>query len=124
MKINYLQLSRSFVLGGFIVASVKYITKYMSAKYAAIVWSFPISIIPSIIFMYLDGKKDKDIIDQTRDYAIYFPTLLLFLFVMAQCLNKLGKYKAGIYYSLAITLLVWGLSCVILFNIIPMFNKI
>ena len=123
MNVNYLQLARSFTLGGIIVASVKYITKYLSSKYAAIVWSFPLSIIPSIMFMYIDGRKSKDIIDQTKDYAIYFPTLLIFLWVMSYTINKFGKYRGGIYYAMAITLTIWGICCVILFNLIPLFKK-
>lgn len=116
MKINYLQLSRSFVLGGFIVAIVKYMAQHVSSKYAGILWSFPISIIPSIMFMYLDNEPDNKIINQTVDYAVYFPTLLIFLFVMYKSLSLLKNVPYKIYLALFISLVIWGLSCWVLFK--------
>jgi hypothetical protein len=116
MKINYLQLSRSFVLGGIIVASVKYVAQHISSRYAGILWSFPISIIPSIIFMYLDKQSDSKIIKQTKDYAMYFPTLLVFLFVMYKSLSHFGKIPYSIYIALLISLAIWGTTCFILFR--------
>ena len=102
------------------MAVVKYMTQYFSIEYAAIIWAFPLSIIPTIIFMYFDGEKDEEIISLTKDYAIFYPTLLLFLYLMSYLVNIFPNNKMGIIYSLVVTFVVWIIVCVILFNLLPL----
>ena len=54
-----LGLLYNFILGGLIVTSISYIGTYFDPLLAAIWWSFPLSLLPSMWFMKYHGKDNK-----------------------------------------------------------------
>ena len=60
MNDNKLQsLLYNFVLGGILTLSISYISTYLDPLLAAIWWSFPLSLIPSMWYMKQHGKDNK-----------------------------------------------------------------
>ena len=60
MNGNILQsLLYNFVLGGILTISISYISTYLDPLLAAIWWSFPLSLIPSMWYMKHHGKDNK-----------------------------------------------------------------
>ena len=53
------QLLYNFVLGGLTVALTSYIGTFVSPVMGAIIWAFPVTIIPSIFFMRVQNKSNK-----------------------------------------------------------------
>jgi len=55
------ELSINFLLGGTIIASVSYLATFVSPLIAAIVWSYPFSILPTVYFMKRQSKSNNQI---------------------------------------------------------------
>ncbi len=66
------QLIQNFIIGGFVIASVSYLATFLDPVLAAIWWSFPISLLPSMYYMYTQGKDFKYIgrFTMTTTYAL------------------------------------------------------
>ena len=118
MGVKLTHLLYSFILGGFIVGFIKYLSKYLGSQYAAVIWAFPLSIIPTIIIMYLEGESDEEIISQTKDYAFFYPTLIIYLALMSYFIPFYQKHKLGVLYAMIITFVVWLIICILIFNFI------
>ena len=58
MDSTLLNLFINFILGGFVVATTSWLGTFMNPLVAAIFWSYPITIIPSIFFMKKQGKDN------------------------------------------------------------------
>lgn len=54
-------LFRSFVIGGLVISSTSYIATFMSPLLGAIWWSYPFSVVPTVIYMKQNGKSNEDI---------------------------------------------------------------
>lgn len=52
-------LFKNFMIGGLIVSSISYLGTYFDPLIAAIFWSFPISLLPTLFFMKKHGKDNK-----------------------------------------------------------------
>ena len=52
-------LIENFIVGGMVTASVSFIGTFMSPTLAAIWWSFPVSLLPSMYFMHQYGRDNK-----------------------------------------------------------------
>ena len=79
------QLVQNFVIGGVIVASISYLGTFLNPVAAAIFWSFPISILPSMYFMKKNGKSNKYV-----SKFLYSTTLALILLLL--CTFTMGRY--------------------------------
>ncbi len=76
-----IELIQNFIIGGIVIASVSYLGAFFDPVIAAIWWSFPISLVPSMYYMYQQGKGFKYIarFSITTTYAL----IILFLTTMA-----------------------------------------
>ena len=75
-------LIQNFVMGGIIVSSVSYVGTFLSPLLGAILWSFPLSILPALYYMNINNKSNKYLAKFTLSttYALIllvFSTLLL-----------------------------------------------
>lgn len=52
-------LFENFLLGGVIVASISYLATYMNPLLGAIWWSFPLSLMPNVYFMWNANKSNE-----------------------------------------------------------------
>ena len=87
MKEQWIKLFINFIFGGTIVASVSYIGTYMNPVLAAIWWSFPLTIIPSIHFMKQNGKSNKYISKFVLSCTYAFILLLICTFLISHYLK-------------------------------------
>lgn len=71
----------NFLIGGTIIASVSYLSTYFNPLIGAIVWSYPLSILPSIYYMKNAGKTNqyvsKFLLSTTFGLILLFLTTLL-----------------------------------------------
>lgn len=118
MGVKVAHLIHSFILGGLIVGFIKYLSKYFGSQYAAVIWAFPLSIIPTIMIMYIEGETDEEIIAQTKDYAFFYPTLILYLALMSYFIPFYQKHKLGVIYAIITTFIIWLILCVVIYNFI------
>jgi hypothetical protein len=91
------ELVQNFILGGVIVASISYLGTFMNPVAAAIFWSYPISILPSVYFMKKNGKTNQYV-----SKFLYSTTLALVLLLL--CTFAMGHYIGAAPSSTSI----WG----------------
>ena len=82
------QLAQNFVLGGLIVASISYLGTFLNPVAAAIFWSYPISILPSIYFMKKNGKNNQYVSKFLYSTTLALVLLLLSTFAMGKFISK------------------------------------
>lgn len=110
-----MKLLIDFVLGGVIVASVSYIGTYMNTVLAAIWWSFPLSILPSMHFMKQNGKSNKYISKFLLSTTVSLILLLICTFLMSHYLKH--DESETIVPAVVKSFIVWGV-CSLLFYVI------
>ena len=82
------QLAQNFVLGGLIVASISYLGTFLNPVAAAIFWSYPISILPSIYFMKKNGKSNQYVSKFLYSTTLALVLLLLSTFAMGKFISE------------------------------------
>lgn len=69
---------KNFIVGGMMTAGISYMGTYVDSLTGAILWSIPVSIIPTIYFMQESGKSSVYI-----SRFVYTTTFALLLLVMS-----------------------------------------
>jgi len=79
---------KNFIVGGMMTAGISYMGTYVDSLTGAILWSIPVSIIPTIYFMRESGRSSAYI--SIFVYTITFALLLLVLScgIMAYYIKK------------------------------------
>lgn len=93
------EMIQQFIMGGTIIAITSYLAIYMNPTLAAIFWSFPLSLLPVIIFMWMQNSPRSSIADYANSTAISLINLGLFVLV-------LGYLMKNTKYSLPINILI------------------
>ena len=111
MDISYIT---NFILGGFLISSISWIALRFNSLLAAIWWSFPFTLIPSLIIAHSKGKSNAFL--SRFMYGALYAAILLFISIAA--LSYFFKHtKEGITYPILKASFVW-LICSILYYII------
>lgn len=110
-----LNLIQNFFVGGVITVAISYVGTFLDPVLAAILWSFPVSILPSMYYMYISGKGNKFLakFSTTTTFAL----VVLFFTTMA-----MGHFyrttPEGFWIPILKTVGIWiGLSVVYYFII-------
>ena len=69
---------KNFIVGGMMTAGISYMGTYVDSLTGAILWSIPVSIIPTIYFMQESGKSSMYI-----SRFVYTSTFALLLLVLS-----------------------------------------
>ena len=69
---------KNFIVGGMMTAGISYMGTYVDSLTGAILWSIPVSIIPTIYFMQESGKSSQYI-----SRFVYTTTFALLLLVLS-----------------------------------------
>ena len=69
---------KNFIVGGMMTAGISYMGTYVDSLTGAILWSIPVSIIPTIYFMQESGKSSMYI-----SRFVYTTTFALLLLVLS-----------------------------------------
>ena len=88
MKFIPRDIIENFIVGGVMTAGISYLGTYIDSLTAAILWTFPVSIIPTIYFMRQSGRTSSYI--STFVYSTAYSLLLLFAscWIMAYYIKK------------------------------------
>jgi hypothetical protein len=109
-------LAVNFLMGGTIVSSVSYLASFVSPLIAAILWSYPFSILPTVYFMKQHSKSNSDISKFLMSASAAF--ILLFATTMtAALLLKRDTTSSGIG-SIAKATGVWVIGAIIFYIVI------
>jgi len=82
------QLLQNFVIGGLIVSSISYLGTYFNPVIAAIFWSYPMSILPSVYFMKNNGKTNEYIAKFLFSTTFALVLLVLCTFAMSHYIGN------------------------------------
>lgn len=97
-----------FLIGGSTVVGITLIAKHSDPKYTGILYAFPIILIVSIIFIYVN--QGKEISQKVMHSAlIYEFTLVFFIIAFYYLLQKTNFWPA-----LLVSLALWILICIAL----------
>ena len=72
-------LLAAFITGGITVAGTTYITKFLSPELGDIFWSFPLTLLPTVYFLFESGESAKQISKFVIGSAYTMLILLSFL---------------------------------------------
>jgi hypothetical protein len=106
---------RNFVLGGSIIASVSYLATFVNPVIASILWSYPISIIPTMYFMNEQGKSNEYISKFLLSASYALILLVLTTFSLSYYLKQ---QKNGIWMPIFHATKWWLLGSCIFYLII------
>jgi hypothetical protein len=110
---------KNFALGGTIVSSISYLATYFDPLLAAIWWSFPLSLLPSLWYMKQNNKLNKDI----AHFALSTTYALILLVI-----STLGLYyffnteKKHFWLPVVKASLIWFIAAIIFYYLVKYFN--
>ena len=81
MKTWLFDLIQNFFIGGFITATISFTANFFSPVIAAILWAFPLSILPSMYYLRTQGKDNKYLAKFA--YITTYALIILFFTTMA-----------------------------------------
>lgn len=114
-----ISLIQNFIIGGFVVASVSYLGTFFSPVIAAIWWSFPISLLPSMYYMHKQGKSNEYI----GNFTITTTFALIILFFSTLALGKFFQDDKKSFWSPVLKSVgVWFILSIIYYFIIQFFG--
>ena len=121
-KVDWSGLIKAGLLGGTVIASSSYLATYLSTKVAAIVWSLPLTLFPTMIFMWLHKTKNSKIGNYAFNSGFGCINLITFCCVVGYLLHfspLKDNVKNGALYSVLIATGVWCVGALILYYITP-----
>ena len=103
------QLAQNFIVGGLIVSSISYLGTYLNPVAAAIFWSYPMSILPSIYFMKNNGKSNGYISKFLFSTTFALVLLVLCTYAMSHYLGA-APASSGIWLPIGKASIWWLLG--------------
>lgn len=109
MKFIPRDIIENFIVGGVMTAGISYLGTYIDSLTAAILWTFPVSIIPTIYFMRQSGRTSSYI--ATFVYSTAYSLLLLFAscWIMAYYIKKDNDIVAPVIKASLLWLVASGI---------------
>lgn len=107
------ELVKNFIMGGTIISSVSYLATFVSPLIAAIVWSYPFSILPTVYFMKTQGKSNARISKFLFSASYAFALLLVATLAMG-LLMKNDTSDTGIASIMKATG-IWFVGAVVMY---------
>jgi uncharacterized membrane protein (GlpM family) len=108
-----MSIIENFLLGGTIVSLISYLATHINPIYAAIIWSFPISLLPALYTMKSDGKTNKEI----SLFAFQSSYTIILLFIATFSISFFTKRGNSITLSIIYASLIWMLCSIIYYLI-------
>ena len=107
------ELVKNFIMGGFIISSVSYLATFVSPLIAAIVWSYPFSLLPTVYFMKKNGAPNAQVSKFLFSSSYAFILLILATLSMGFMLKN-DNSNGGIA-SICKATAIWAIGAVILY---------
>ena len=106
-----------FIVGGFVVATTASLASGVSTALAAILWSAPVTLLPTLFFMWHEKLPAKKI--ATFSYQTVFALINLMIFVASLAyfvqLPYFQKMKDGTLWAIMASIGLWILGSLVLF---------
>lgn len=97
-----------FILGGFVLTIVSALSCFTKNIYAAIVWAYPFSLVPTLYYLHYEGKTKEYI----SDYIIKTNIAIVILAFCLLFLSYLIKQKPLII-SIIYTFILYIILCIL-----------
>ena len=112
-------LITNFLIGGFVTSSISYSGTFLSPVWAAIWWAFPVSLLPSMYYMHVEGKNN----DYIGKFTITTAYALIILFFTTMALGYFFKWeKKSFWFPVLKSIGVFFVFSIIYYAIIKIFN--
>lgn len=109
-----------FLVGGFVVATTATLAAKADTKLAAILWSAPITLLPTLLFLWHEKVPPQRVATFAYQTLIALLNLLLFAGALAY-LMKLDYFRQksdGILQATGLALLVWLVGSLALYYLV------
>ena len=106
-----------FLVGGFVVATTATLAASVSTKLAAILWSAPITLLPTLLFLWQEKVPSKRVSRFAWQTLIALINLMVFAGALAyfMSLDYFKKDKDGILWATLAALVIWSVGSLFLY---------
>lgn len=94
MSISSRDLLINFAAGGIVVAGTALLATKVSSKWAALFWSFPLTLLPVVIFLHYQKADQKDIATLVGNIVPGLLVLIGYIIIFWIALKKTTFWKA------------------------------
>jgi hypothetical protein len=108
---------KNFIVGGMMTAGISYMGTYVDSLTGAILWSIPVSIIPTIYFMRESGRSSAYI-----SRFVYTTTFALLLLVLSCGIMAYYIKKDDIVMPIAKATSVWVFASSLFFIVVKKYK--
>lgn len=107
----------SFFIGGFILASITYLVKYLEPAIGALVWAAPIILLPSVLLLWFHNVSNENIGLYIYTSIPYFLLTLIWqvTFILLLKRTKYLDDKNGVIKTSIISLIVWTIFAIVFY---------
>ena len=113
----FASVALNFATGGAVVASVSVLATWLSPVLAAIWWSFPFTIIPSIYFMRAHDRSNQAVATFLRSTTVALGLLLVATYAMSYFFRALPPHDPAWWVAVAKGTGVW-FACAVVFYLV------
>ena len=110
----------NFILGGIIVAATSWLGAFAGPLPAAIFWSFPYTLLPSIYFIKQTGKSNKYISQFILSSGYALILLLIALFSLSYFIKN--DNSSNLLIPIFKTIGIWGFTSYIFYLLVKKFD--
>ena len=100
-------LLQNFLFGGAFIALVSYVGTYLNPVGGAVLWAYPFSLLPTLIFMQMSGKDSKYIGRFTLVGTFAIMIEAVSTFALAYFIKENKASPNFLYIAIAKSILVW-----------------
>ena len=107
MKLNKELLVINFFIGGITVVCVSFLANYVNPILAAILWSFPFTIVPAIDFLYKCNRSHQYVSNFLKKSSIYLILCMMTVYLMGFFIGRMEPYDKNYYKALLKSTICW-----------------
>lgn len=107
----------SFFIGGFLLATITYLAKYLEPALAALVWASPIILLPSVVILWNNKVANKTIMNFVFISIPYLILTVIWQISFILILKKTSYLEKpnGIIYAAIISIIIWILFALLFY---------
>ena len=107
------ELVKNFIMGGTIIATVSYLATFISPLIAAIIWSYPFSILPTVYFMKRHGTPNAQV--SKFLFSASYAFILLIIATLSMGVMLKNDDSEGGVASIGKATGIWAIGAVVLY---------
>lgn len=107
------ELIKNFIMGGSIITSVSYLATFVSPLIAAIVWSYPFSVLPTVYFMKRNGTSNARV--SKFLFSTSYAFILLIIATTSMGIMMKNDSSVGGINSILKATIIWAIGAIVLY---------